>query len=55
MNVKTTITLMDIGLKRFFIKFSFILGGGGAFGSERVHFHVQEVLAQSQNPLILRP
>ena len=27
MNVKTTITLMDIGLKRRFINFSFILRG----------------------------
>ena len=49
MNIKTTITLLDIGLKRWFIKCSFHFEGMLLTG-ERMHFHVQGVLARPQIP-----
>ena len=48
MNVKTTIKLLDVSLKRCFITFPFILRG--AFGSERVQLDAQGVPAHPQNP-----
>ena len=48
LNMKTTISLLDICLNGVSSSFPFILRG--AFGSERVRFHVQGVLAHPQNP-----
>ena len=37
------------------VSLSFLSFWGGAFGSERVHFHVQGVLAHPQNPYFSAP